>query len=229
MATTEDTSEYKRLQKKADKITNEEAIKKMIEMNPVMMPRLKDGTDATEDDIEEMEDILGKKPTATMSKYKPYRTLIYNQFTKEAKKYKLTLPRLFKLPYDVNTTFLNDKDENILIVEEGLNESLLNPVEAVLDLDIKSHQEVFSIMMNNLKLQMAMGLYNDGAEYNLITKKKSGESKLSKELKKSNAKKRVATKKLTTARKELRKKVPEKKKVTKEEFEKARKELKKKV
>jgi len=226
---TTDNKEYQRLQKKADKITNEEAIKKMIEMNPVMMPRLKDGTNATEDDIEEMEEILGKKPTASMTKFKPFRSLIYGEFTKEAKKHKLTLPRLFNIPYEVNTTFLNEDDENILMIEEGINESLLNPVEAVLDLQIQNPKEVFMIMMNNLKVQMAMGLYNDGAEYNLITKKKSGESKESKDLKKSNAKKKVATKKLTTARKELRKKVPEKKKVTKEEFEKARKELKKKV
>ena len=222
-----DNKEYQRLEKKANKITNKEAIEKMIIFNSVMMPRLKDGEDASEDEIEEMTEILNKKPPVSFTKYKPWRTLIYGQFTKEAKKHNLTLPRLFNIPYSVDKTFLNEKDENIILIEEGITEELLNPVTAF-DLGSYSPKVVFDEMLDNLKLQIAIGIYNKDAEYNLNTKKKTGISKEARDIKKNLAKKNLAKKNLTKARVQLRKKVPEKKKnVTKEEFEKARKALKK--
>lgn len=168
MTSLSENKKYKTLLETANKINDKIVFTNMAQFNNLLKPRKEyDNVDPSEDDIEEMEEELGKKIPEYYKRGVTWKASIFNKIRARANKQGIGLSRSFGVPRE----WRQDYEEETGILElNDIDNGFFEPATAILDLGIEKPDQVVNLIINSMKMSILLGnVYNDGAKVDVET------------------------------------------------------------
>ncbi len=172
---------YSTLIKTANELTDEIVFTNMREFNSLLKPRKEySSSDPSEDDIEEMEEELGKKIPAYYKKGATWKSNIFNKVRAKANALGIALSHSFGVPREWKENYL---EETTVLTLESMDEGFFEPATAILDLGIENPNQVVDSIMLNMRMSILLGnVYNEDAQVDYETAEVTNISKENKKV-----------------------------------------------
>jgi hypothetical protein len=181
MTSLSENEQYKTLLETANKLNDKIVFTNMAQFNSLLKPR-KDynNIDPTEDEIEEMEEELGKKIPEYYKKGQTWKANIFNKVRSRANRQGIGLSRSFGVPREWREDF---EEETTVLELNDIDDGFFEPATAILDLGITNPDQVVNLIINSMKMSILLGnVYNEGAKVDVETAEVSDISKENKKV-----------------------------------------------
>tara|TARA_R110000737_G_scaffold224645_1_gene239621 strand:- start:5 stop:787 length:783 start_codon:yes stop_codon:yes gene_type:complete len=195
---------YSTLIKTAKELTDEIVFTNMREFNNLLKPRKdykQDSVISDADEIEQMEEELGKKIPEYYKKASTWKANIFNKIRARASAVGIGLSHSFGVPREWREDYLEGTS---VLTLEGISPDYFEPLTAILDLGIENPNQVVELIILSMKMSILLGnIYSEDAQLNYETAEVTNISKENKKVIREYKKIKEKEKKQAQTKKEL--------------------------